>query len=156
MNVMPTLTRRRQNGGTSMAQDLMRIDEPFQRLMRQFPLWEWSADALDWAPRLDLIEKEDAYLLTAELPGVDPKDVEVNVEGGILTVKGEKRSAHEEKGDRYQMSERCYGLFERSLTLPRAANPEEIQAEQANGILQIKIGKRPETRGRKIEVKPSR
>jgi HSP20 family protein len=153
MNVMPTLTRRRQDGAPSMAQDIMRLDEPFQRLWRQFPLLEWQSESMDWTPRLDLIEKEDAFVLTAEIPGVEPKDVEVSIEGNVLTVKGEKRSAHDEKGERYQMSERSYGMFERSLNLPRAANPDEIRAQHAHGVLQIEIGKRPETRGRKIQVK---
>jgi HSP20 family protein len=153
MNVMPTLIRRRQDGPPTLAQELLRIEDPFQRLIRQWPLIDLQSEAMDWTPRLDLVEKNDAFVLTAEIPGVEPKHVEVNVEGNVLTVKGEKRSAHDEQGERYQMSERSYGMFERSLTLPRAANPDDIRAEHANGVLHIHIGKRPETQGRKIQVK---
>jgi HSP20 family protein len=153
MNPIPSITRRRNDGAPSIAMDLMRLDEPFQRMMRQLPVWDLQTEAYTWAPRLDLVEREDEFVLSAEVPGVDPKDVEVNVEGSVLTIKGQKQTAHEEKGERYQLSERSYGAFERSLTLPRSADPEQIQAEHSNGVLRIQIGKRPETRGRKIAVK---
>jgi HSP20 family protein len=156
MNPMTNITRRRNGGAPSVALELMRLEEPFQRMMRQFPIWDIQNESISWLPRLDLVEAEDHYDLTAEVPGVDPKDVELNVEGSILTLKGDKRSAHEERGERYQLSERCYGSFERSLTLPSAADPEQIQAEHANGVLKIRIGKRPETRGRKIQVKAAK
>ncbi len=106
------------------------------------------------APKVDLVETDKGYELTAELPGMDEKDLDVDVTGDILTIKGEKREEREEKRKDYHLQERRYGQFRRALRLPRDANANKISARFDQGVLRVEIpraggGKK---RGRKITV----
>lgn len=95
------------------------------------------------APRLDIAESEKAFTISAELPGVDEKDLDVTVADGLLTIKGEKRSEAEEKDEakNYHRVERSYGLYERRLTLPQDADQSKIDADFRNGVLTVTIPK---------------
>lgn len=106
-------------------------------------------------PAVDLVETEKAFELSAELPGVDAKDVDVTLADGILTIKGEKSEAKEEKDKGYYLSERRYGSFQRSLELPRGVDSEKIEANFSNGVLKLILPKTPERqkKDRKITVK---
>jgi HSP20 family protein len=106
------------------------------------------------APRLDLSETDGEYLIEAELPGVDIKDVEVSLDGDILTIKGEKKIDREDKTKDYHLVERAHGAFERSITLPFAVDPKKIKAKFDKGVLRITATKPAEakTERQKIEI----
>lgn len=110
-------------------------------------------EAMGWMPAVDLKEMDEEYLLTAELPGLEEKDIEVDVDNDVLTLKGEKKTEREEtKEGRWHLMERSYGSFERAFTLPRAVNPEAVKAEFTDGILAIHMPKKKEATGRKVEI----
>ncbi|MGO8022898.1 Hsp20/alpha crystallin family protein [Rhizobium leguminosarum] len=104
---------------------------------------------------VDLVESDKAFELSAELPGVDAKDLDVTLADGVLTIKGEKNEAKEEKENDYYLSERRYGSFHRSLELPRGVDSEKIEAKFSNGVLKVTLPKTPERQknDKKITVK---
>lgn len=120
--------------------------EPWRRFQRMFE------SAL---PAVDVAETETEYRITAELPGMEEKDIEIALSGDMLTVKGEKKQEHEEKKENYVLAERRFGSFERSFTLPQDADPEKIDARFKSGVLTLTLPKKPEAQAkrRKIEVK---
>ena len=105
-------------------------------------------------PAMDLVETEGGYEMTAELPGIDAKDVELKVTGDLLTLRGEKREQSERKEADRHVSERRYGAFQRTLRLPPDADAEGIAATSANGVLTVKIPRSESARARekKIEI----
>ncbi|MGV2184697.1 Hsp20/alpha crystallin family protein [Rhizobium rhizogenes] len=106
-------------------------------------------------PAVDFVESDKAYELTAELPGIDAKELELTLANGILTVKGEKQERKEEKEKEYYLSERRYGSFQRSLQLPDGVDAEKIDASFANGVLKVVLPKTPKAQknDRKIAIK---
>ena len=116
-----------------------------------------------WRPAVDIHEDENAYLIDAEVPGVDPKDIEVTLEKGVLTLKGERRYEHEKKaedanqqergGDQTRYIERSYGRFVRRFSLPDTADEDSVEARAENGVLKLTIPKKPQSQPRRIEVK---
>ena len=110
-----------------------------------------------FSPTADAINKEDCYEIQVELPGVSEKDVEVSIENGVLTLKGEKRSEREEKDKNYYFSERRYGSFERSFRLPEDVKEADIKASYKDGVLRLMLPKTEpkKSASRKIEVKAS-
>jgi HSP20 family protein len=107
------------------------------------------------APRMDMAETDDSIEITAELPGVDEKDLDVSVEGDVLTIKGEKKSESEEKKKDYHVVERSYGSFRRSIRLPGVVDPEKVKAAFEKGVLKVTLPKPQEAKQnrRRIEVK---
>jgi len=121
------------------------------------PLRQMSSRIADWfAPASEASSKAESYEITLELPGVDVEDVEVSVNDGVLTLKGEKRSAHEEKGDTYYFSERQYGAFSRSFRLPPDADASEIKADMKDGVLTVSIAKEVEKEAAKTKIEINR
>jgi len=96
------------------------------------------------APAVDVVESDKAYEITAELPGLDEKNIEVKLANGGLTIKGEKREETEEKKKDYYVSERRYGTFERYFTLPDGVNADRIEATFKNGVLKVTLPKTEE------------
>lgn len=105
-----------------------------------------------WAPRVDIKEEAERFLIQADVPGVDPKDIEISMDKGILSIKGERASESKEESERYTRIERSRGLFYRRFALPDSADPEGIRASGRHGVLEIVIPKRPETTPRRITV----
>jgi HSP20 family protein len=105
------------------------------------------------APSMDVTDDDDKVVVSAELPGVDIKDVDVSVSGNVLTLKGEKKDEHEEKQDNYYHRERWSGSFQRSITLPDAIDPDKVKAEMKNGVLRVTFPKREEVKPKQISVK---
>lgn len=105
-----------------------------------------------WVPRVDIREEENRFVIVADLPGIDPDAVEIVMDKGILSIKGERKSEAEEHGERYSRIERRYGVFHRRFALPDSADPDAITAQGHNGVLEISIPKRPETTPRRIQV----
>lgn len=106
-------------------------------------------------PEVDVYEDQKQVTVEVDLPGVDEKDVSVTMADGVLTIKGEKKSEREEKEENYYLSERSYGAFERSLTLPDTIDENKIEAQFDKGVLKITVQKRPEAvkPEKKIEIK---
>ena len=109
----------------------------------------------DFSPPIDFIEKEDRYIVTAEIPGLDKKDCHIEVEDEILILKGEKVSEKEEKSDESYVCERCYGTFRREIRLPSDSNFNSVDAKYQNGVLTIDIPKvkLKEKEKKKIDIK---
>src|SRR6516164_7893978 len=107
------------------------------------------------APPADVAETDKAYEITAELPGIDQKNIEVNVANGALTIKGEKKEETEEKKKDYYVSERRYGAFERYFALPKDVDTSKIEATFKSGVLKVILPKTAEAQksAKKIEVK---
>lgn len=107
----------------------------------------------DWTPDVDVEELENEFVVSVDLPGVDKKDVKVTIENNLLTIKGERRvEATEEEEGRYHCSERCYGSFQRSFSLPRTVDSSRINAKHTDGVLTITLPKAEEAKEREIEV----
>jgi HSP20 family protein len=106
-----------------------------------------------WVPAVDVAETDERFVITAELPGVKPDDVDISVENSILTVQGERRFYEETKEEDYHRIERRFGSFARSVTLPSTADPEGIQASFDAGVLRIEVPKKEEAKPRKIQIK---
>lgn len=118
----------------------------------------WNTDTTNrvWVPALDVVEKKDAYVVVAELPGVSQPNVELSFEQNVLTIRGEKHSAFGTSKDgelRVYASERVTGTFERSIRLPEFVDGEEISAELRDGVLTVTIPKATAAHPRRIEVK---
>ncbi len=107
------------------------------------------------APAIDMSEDEKAYKISAELPGLDAKDVDVSVSGGMLVLKGEKRQEREQKDKNYHYSERAYGSFQRAFELPASVDRDKVAADFSKGVLTITLPKTAEAQKptKKIEVK---
>ena len=107
----------------------------------------------DWAPAVDIKEKADYFLVLADVPGVSPEDIEVTMENGMLSIKGERQEEHTEEKEGYKRTERSFGSFHRRFSLPDSANPEGITAKSRNGSLEIIVPKQEEvSASRRIAV----
>jgi HSP20 family protein len=127
---------------------------PFRSAFDIEPFWRreatWSS-----APAVDVAESEKGYEITAELPGIDEKNVEVKLVNGTLTIKGEKREEKEEKNKDYYLNERRFGSFERSFGVPENVDESKIEANFKKGVLTVTLPKKAEAQApaKKIEVK---
>ncbi|MEM9103123.1 MAG: Hsp20/alpha crystallin family protein [Pseudomonadota bacterium] len=106
----------------------------------------------DWMPAVDLEERPNGYVLKVEIPGIDPKEVDISAQGGVLTIKGEKKYDRETDENGLKVMERAYGSFFRQFTLPVNANADDISASADIGVLTIEIPKSQTTEPRKIPV----
>ncbi|MGH8283211.1 MAG: Hsp20/alpha crystallin family protein [Gammaproteobacteria bacterium] len=116
---------------------------------------EADLTATDWVPAVDIKEEPNRFLIHADVPGVDPKDIEITMEGGTLTLKGERKSESREERDGYRRVERVSGQFFRRFTLPDTANSEGVSARGNNGVLEISVPKHEKAQPRRISVKAS-
>jgi HSP20 family protein len=144
----------------NLRREVDRIFDEFDRGIWRFPtpsLFDFAPFARRGvvAPAVDLVERDSDYLFTAELPGMDEKDIELKVAHDVLTIKGEKKEEKEEKKKDYYLSERSYGAFQRSFSLPDDADADKIEASFKKGVLTITVPKKPEAvkPERKVEVK---
>jgi HSP20 family protein len=108
-----------------------------------------------WMPPLDISERKDAYLLTVELAGVELDDVQITMEGSLLTIQGERHFAHDSSEQQFHRIERRYGAFRRSITLPAHVMTDAVQATAGGGVLQILVPKAEEAKPKQIKVRPS-
>lgn len=133
------------------------MNRVFERFEGGWPNWplasaRWPANVM--VPDLDVHENDKSVTIDVDLPGVDEKDVSVTFNNGYLTIKGEKKTEHEEKKENYYLAERSFGSFERSLRLPDTLDDTKIEAKFDKGVLKISAPKRPEAQKaeRKIEI----
>lgn len=129
-----------------------RLDQLMDRLFDSQAI-RYPAAARDWTPSVDIKEEAERFLIHADVPGVDPKDIEVSMEDGVLTLSGERKTEEREAKDGWTRVERHTGRFSRSFTLPETADAEGITAKGENGSLEIAIPKIAKSQPRKIQVK---
>jgi HSP20 family protein len=128
------------------------IDRLFDDFTRGFPAFS-TGGAAELLPNLDVTETDKQIEITAELPGLEEKDVQVNLADNILTIRGEKKAEKEEKDKTYRLVERSYGSFVRSLELPEGVNADAIKASIDKGVLKVTVPKPAPAQVKKIDVK---
>jgi HSP20 family protein len=134
--------------------ELESLHERLERMMNRGVPGMSTEEPMAWAPAVDLEEGESEFTLTAELAGMSEEDIHLDVEDNVLTLQGEKKTEREEKNGngRWHLVERTYGTFERSFTLPRAVDTENIEAEFDKGLLTVHIPKRAAASARRISI----
>jgi HSP20 family protein len=105
-----------------------------------------------WSPPVDVFDNKDEIVLKAELPGLGPDDIDIEVDDNVLTIKGERKFEEKVEEGRFYRLERAYGSFSRSLTLPQGVKADQISADFEGGVLQVRVPKADEVRPRKIAV----
>lgn len=115
----------------------------------------WTEKDASWSPRVDVVEKDKTYELSAELPGLDKKDINITVKDNVLTISGEKKYEEKQEKDNYYCVERRYGKFERSFRMADKVDNDQVSAEFKNGVLTLSIPKvdEPDPVSSKIEIK---
>ena len=132
-------------------------DPGFTGLMRSMmndPLFSPMARVGSWIPAVEVSENNDAMILTAELPGLEEKNLKINIENNVLSISGEKEQETSDgpPAKAFYVTERYYGAFQRSFTLPRTVDVEHVKAVFDKGVLTITLAKLPASKGRKIEL----
>jgi HSP20 family protein len=123
------------------------------RARRHGHQYDANAGAMAWAPAIEISERKDAYMVSAELPGVSTDEVEITFGDGLLTIQGERRAARDAAGERVHRSERCYGAFRRSITLPGHVEAGKIEASAQDGVLRVLVPKAPDVQAKRIPVR---
>jgi HSP20 family protein len=108
--------------------------------------------SVSWIPHVDVREEAERFVVAADLPGVEGKDIEITADKGVLTIRGERGSEKSTASDGFERIERARGTFLRRFSLPESADAEAIKATHANGVLEVSIPKRPQEQPRKITV----
>jgi HSP20 family protein len=157
--------RKSMNGGAVMSLTryepwnlVNRLHSDLDRLFgRQFANGddESTGAVSDWLPAVDVQETKDAFVLTADLPGVDPKDIDITMESGVLTLRGRRENEVRKEENGYRRIERSSGEFFRRFALPDTADADAISAKSAHGVVTVTIGKKAEVQPRRIQVKTS-
>ncbi|TDI70730.1 MAG: Hsp20/alpha crystallin family protein [Bacteroidetes bacterium] len=136
--------------------DLTRMQHEFDRVFGNFfPSLGFSNNtdnSASWAPRIDVVETDDAFLFEFDVPGVDKEDIHVNLQEGILTVSGERKSRELEETEDVVRVERFTGHFYRSFSVPSAINEKNIEANYDRGVLSLRLPKAEESKPRKIKI----
>jgi HSP20 family protein len=156
MNLMPWRNKRQDNDGelTSLSELRTEMDRLFDNFMRD----PWDSMNVpfrhhhEWAPALDVAEDDHEVTVRAELPGVDPKELEITVLENVLTLSGEKKEHSEKKEKDFFHSESRYGSFRRSIALPSSVDVENVTAEHSNGVVTIKLQKSQTVAPKRIPI----
>ncbi len=119
---------------------------------RHMPAGDSDAVVTDWVPAVDIIEEKERFVLRADVPGVDPADIEVSMDAGVLAIAGQRAQESRSEDAGLQRMERVSGRFFRRFSLPDTADAENIDAQCRNGILEVSIPKQPQVQARRIEV----
>ena len=146
----------RRRGGHPFALFDREVGELFDRALRGFAPADAEAERTAWlSPRLDVREGDDGYTVTAEMPGLDEKELKVELSDGYLTIEGEKKAGHDDDKGGFHVVERSFGTFKRSLQVPADVDVEGIDAAFGNGVLTLALPKKEEAKAtvRKIAVK---
>jgi HSP20 family protein len=131
---------------TSLQQEMNRLFNTF------FDTPSGGTQMRRWVPAMDLVETDSEFVLRADLPGLSEKDVNIEIEGDVLTVSGERRAEHEQSKEGYYRVERSFGSFSRSLTLPEGIDAERVHARFENGVLEIRVPKPAERQPRRVSI----
>ncbi|MGB2985343.1 MAG: Hsp20/alpha crystallin family protein [Phycisphaerae bacterium] len=160
MSIIPWRQKRPERIGEEGETGLARLREEMHDLVSRFFGDEDRTSDLDnWAagfgrmPRMDLAESADDVAVKVELPGVDPKEVNIEVAGNAMTITGERKQEKEEKKRDYHYTERSFGSFRRSIQLPSTVDAEKVDATFKNGVLTVKLAKRADAKPKRITVR---
>ncbi len=136
---------------------------PFERMKREMDrMWDsffeggprfMAEEGGEWLPALDLAETGNEFVVKAEMPGLDAKDIDISLSENMLTIKGEKKRDREETKENYHFMERSYGAFTRSIQLPGEVNHQRITTSYKNGVLKIHLPKSEEAKKREVKIK---
>lgn len=135
-------------GLTSLRREM---DDLWGRFFNDFPVLRRHEG--EWAPSVDISENKENFIVQAELPGVEQKDVNVTISGNMLTVKGEKKKEDEKKDEHHHSVERYYGSFQRSFQLPANVQTDKIEATFDKGVLKVTLPKTEEAKKKEVEIK---
>ncbi len=131
------------------------FDDMVRRLFA--PMSETGGNGrMSWTPHIDVCENDKAVTVKADIPGVDPQDIDITVEDGVLTIKGEKKEEREEKKENFTRTERFIGQFYREIPLPSGVDPDNVQATTAKGVITIMIPKKAGAQPKKITIQESK
>jgi len=137
--------------------ELEEISDRFNRIFGRMPTYRpFGREALtvaDWVPTVDISEDDQEYVIKAEVPAVEKKDVKISVEEGVLTIQGERKQEKEEKGKKFHRVESSYGSFVRSFTLPENVAEDKLRAEFKDGVLLVHLPKGEKPKAKAVEVK---
>jgi HSP20 family protein len=133
--------------------ELRRFQDEVNRWFDGGLAYQKQGESFGWAPAVDIYEDAEGVMLKFDLPEVDPKDVDVRLEDGTLTIRGERKLDKEDKKENYHRIERSYGAFARSFSLPATFDFDKVKAESKNGVLNVFLPKRAEAKPKSIQVK---
>lgn len=159
MALIPWRGKNRENGGSQALAPLAEFRSEMNRLFDNFfhnpfgSMEESLGNLTAWSPSLDVAETDNEVTVRAEIPGADPKDIDVSVEGNRLVISGEKKESSEKKEQSFYQKETYYGRFSRQVELPQGVDPEKVNAEYKGGVLTIHLKKAPGVAAKKITVK---
>jgi HSP20 family protein len=147
--------------GSTLWDPIRELEEMQNRLSsllgRRLPLLREGGEedftVTEWSPAVDIAEDDKEYIVKAELPGLNKENIKVSVEGGVLSIAGERKVEKEEKNKKYHRIERSYGSFTRSFTLPDDASGEKVNAEFKDGVLKVHLPKEEKAKSKSVEVK---
>jgi HSP20 family protein len=128
----------------------------FKQILEKF--WNVNEDdqsnvvTSQWTPRVDVKEEAQRFVIQCDIPGVDPNEIEISMEKGVLSIRGERKSSAVTEGERFTRVERSHGLFHRRFSLPDSADADSISAQGKHGVLEIVIPKKPEQTPRRIQI----
>jgi HSP20 family protein len=137
------------------AREINSLQQEMNRLFSTFfdaPTAGNGTSARRWIPAMDLVETDDHYVLMADLPGLSQDDIDLEFEGDVLTLSGERRSEHAERNEGYYRLERATGSFSRSLTLPEGVDPDAVEATFDKGVLTVRIPKPEQRKPKKVAI----
>jgi HSP20 family protein len=144
--------------GWDLFEDLLTVQDELMRTglgraRRHGHPHDADVGAMAWAPAIEISERKDAYLVSVELPGISAGEVEITFGDGLLTIQGERHPARDAAGERVHRSERHYGAFRRSITLPGHIQAGKIEATAQDGVLRVLVPKAPDVQARRIPVR---
>jgi HSP20 family protein len=144
---------RQRNGLTfSPWTEIAGLRREMDEMLNSVNSWRGTGD-MPWTPPVNVREDAENIVVDVELPGIDPSQVDIAVEGQVLTITGEKRDERQEERESYRLVERRYGRFERSFTIPRGVDPDRIEARFDRGVLHLTLPKPEEARPRRIRIR---
>lgn len=147
MNLVPWKSR---GTGLDVFEDLEDLQKQMNRIFDV--RWPLKGNGDIWAPAVDIIDEKDQIRIKADLPGLKREDIEVSADNGILTIKGEKKEEKEIKEKDYVRSERYYGAFHRSFSLPSGVDSQKVNASYKDGVLEVTLPKKEEAKPKQVKV----
>lgn len=145
----------RVTSGASPFADLMRMQRDMENMLERVfgDVVPGSLETVGFAPPVDVLDRGNEIVVVADLPGLEQKDIQIELSDGSLSIRGERKQQQEEKKENYRWSERWEGTFMRNIPIPTGVDPNKIQAQFKNGVLEVHMPKKQEAATKKIEVK---
>ena len=149
-DLMPFRRRYQTSGGPDFFREL---EDRMRRMWQDLPMVGKAEVAGEWSPRVDVSETDEEVRVRAELPGLEPEDLDLSLDRDRLVLKGEKKEERERKEKGYLVVERSFGSFHRTIQLPTEVDPQKVEASFKNGVLKVNLGKQEEAKKRVTRIK---